>query len=649
MSSFELFLISLIAILLLLNIALVFFIFRTRKNVGVLSTKIKSESIKSKAESEAKSKLIANMSHEIRTPINAIIGMNELILRETNDKQLISYAKSIEYSSKALLDLVDEILDFSKIETREMPVNIIQYRFDNLVSDLLFMTYEKAILKGLDYRIEIDPDIPLRMYGDVVKIKDCIFNMLSNAIKYTKEGYISLRINYKKIDSDFVDLYVVVSDSGIGIKKDDIDRLTVPFVRFDEKINTSIEGTGLGITITSTFLSMMGSKLEIESIYGMGSTFAFTLRQKIAAFMPIGDVVADCKKSLSKLNKYRESFTAETASILVVDDVEVNAKVLVGLLAETKIKVDTAFDGNKALELINRKKYDLIFLDHRMPNMDGEEVLKEIRKEENNPNFKTPVIVLTANVFAGVREVYIEKGFSDYLSKPVFLEELERILITYLPEDKIVISTKDTFFDKYDQDINSAALMAFSEIPYIDYSRALKNCMTKKTLINSIITVESTIPNNLEKLKTYYSNEDYDNYEIVAHGLKSATKLIGALDISNQAAHIEHLCQRREYDEIAMEHDALIVLMEKLSFDLKVVVDILNQNDGNKGLISAKQLEEAYTAIKEYAAIGDFRNVDEILKYLLEYEIPDSELEKFEKLKDLVLNVDAKGILEILK
>lgn len=616
-------------------------------NKDTILDNAKEEIIKANAANEAKSEFLANMSHEIRTPINAVLGMNELIIRETKDKQILSYARSIEQSSKALLTLVNEILDFSKIESGKMAIVPIQYRFDNLVCDLLNLSYERALSKGLEYNIDINPNIPLRMYGDIVRIRECILNIIINAIKYTREGSITLKIDYEKIDSENVDLYIIVTDTGVGIKKEEMDKLTSPFERIDEQTNSTIEGTGLGMNITSVLLEMMGSKLEVESVYGSGSTFAFTLRQTIIGWIPCGNVVDQYKKSLTKINKYRESFRAPTARILVVDDVEVNASVVVGLLSDTEITVDTAFSGADAIRLLMKRKYDLIFLDHRMPKMDGEEVLSRLRNADASPNQYVPVIVLTANAIAGVRDFYLDKGFTDYLSKPVFGDELEKLLITYLPESKIILSKRE---ESYENEENSflEGLDLFSQIEYIDFAMALKNCVTTKILVKSILTIETTIGDNIEKLENYIKEENYLDYGIVVHGIKSSTRLIGAMDISNQAYLLENMCNNERYDNIRMEHDGLMVLLNKLKTDLGCVVSCINKDNRNKEVISYQQLSEAYNTMKEYISIGDFRNVDEILKNLMDYEIPEDEIDKFNKIRELVLKVDAKKLLDIL-
>lgn len=630
--------------------------------------KREEEIIKEKALNEAKSSFLTHMSHEIRTPINAILGMNEMIIRESKDKTIISHAKNIEDSSKALLGLVDEILDYSRLESGDLKINPIQYRFDNLINEVLSLTYEKAKAKGLCFDIHINPEIPLRMYGDVVRIKECLLNLLTNSIKYTKEGSVSLRIDFKKLDSENVELYVIISDSGVGIKKEDLYKLNNAFTRLDEINNSSIEGMGLGLSLTSRLLEMMDSKLEIESVYGLGTTFAFSLKQLIVGWLECGDVVKNYEDSLCKINKYKKAFRASKANILVVDDVEVNANVVKGLLSRSHVKLDIALSGEEALEKAKLKKYDIIFLDHRMPKMDGEETLKKLREDKESLSFNSPVIVLTANVFNGVRDIYIEKGFTDYLAKPVFYEKLERLLIKYLPEDKIdnndladsslesavandAKSGSDLFatwdFYSFENDSDSQILSLFGDISYIDYEQALRNCMTRNTLINSIITINSTLLNNLEKLESYYKAEDYANLEILVHGLKSSLKLIGALEISGQAAHIEDLCKSQNYKNLDMEYDALCVLLTRLKADLENVLSPL-KDDNKKELISKEQLSEAYLAIKEYAEIGDFRNVDQIMKHLLDYEIPGNEREKFEKVKEYSLNVDAKGLLEIL-
>lgn len=403
---------------------------------------------------EAKSLFLSTMSHDIRTPMNAIIGMNEMILRDSNDKDILMYAESIRTAGNTLLGIINDILDFSKIETGKMNIIEVDYNFVSLLNDLVNMVQRKAEDKGLKFELQVDKNIPSMMHGDEIRIKQVITNILSNAVKYTKKGSILFSISYSKCenDKDSVILHVSVKDTGIGIKKEDLNKLFVAFERIDELKNRNIEGTGLGMAIAQNFLKMMGSTVQVESVYGEGSNFYFDLKQKVIKWEPVGEFESAYKHFVGEREAYTVSFVAPRARILVVDDSEVNLKVFVSLLKRTKMQIETADSGVACIELFKKKYYDLIFLDHMMPEKDGIETLKEMKACADTPNQKTPVICLTANAISGMREMYIEAGFDDYLTKPIDTVKLENMLLEYLPENLINVpnATQDSTSQKND-------------------------------------------------------------------------------------------------------------------------------------------------------------------------------------------------------
>lgn len=387
---------------------------------------------------EAKSNFLSTMSHDIRTPMNAIIGMNEMILRDSHDKDILMYAESIRTAGNTLLGIINDILDFSKIEAGKMELIEVDYNFISLLNDLVNMVQRKAEEKGLAFDLQVDNNIPSMMHGDEIRIKQVITNILSNAVKYTKKGKVTFSITYSKCENDdSIILHVSVKDTGIGIKKEDLDKLFVAFERIDELKNRKIEGTGLGMAIAQSFLKMMESTLQVESVYGEGSDFYFDLKQKVVKWEPVGEFESAYKRFVNDRVAYKVSFVAPGARILVVDDSEVNLKVFVSLLNRTKMQIETADSGEACIELFRRNFYDVIFLDHMMPDKDGIETLKEMKACTDTPNQKTPVICLTANAISGMREMYMEAGFDDYLTKPIDTGKLENMLLSYLPEDLI--------------------------------------------------------------------------------------------------------------------------------------------------------------------------------------------------------------------
>ena len=386
------------------------------------------------AASEAKSAFLSNMSHEIRTPINAVLGMNEMILRESDDRNITSYANMIKSAGNSLLGIINDILDFSKIESGKMELVPVDYDIGVLLNDTVNITKVRMQEKGLEMKIDIDPAIPRGLYGDEVRIKQIITNMLTNAAKYTEKGSVTLTVRLDNAESDDGNavIFFAVADTGIGIRKEDMGKLFTEFERVDIKKNRKIEGTGLGLAISKNLLKMMGAHLHVESEYGKGSEFSFKLRQPVRNSEPIGEF-KDISESLAKKqNSYVPQFTAPNARVLMVDDVMVNLVVFKGLLKKTGITIDTAGSGKEGIELTHINKYDIMFLDHLMPGMDGLETLSIIRADENNINKDTIAVCLTANAISGVKEFYLENGFDDYLTKPIYPDQLEKLLSKYI-------------------------------------------------------------------------------------------------------------------------------------------------------------------------------------------------------------------------
>lgn len=385
------------------------------------------------AANEAKGKFLAHMSHEIRTPINAVLGMDEMILRESTEPNIKDYAMDIYTAGQTLLSLINDILDFSKIESGKMEIVPTEYDVSSMIHDLANMASQRAKDKNIRLEVEASHEIPSRLYGDDVRIRQALTNLLTNAVKYTHEGTVWMRIQCSK-NGDMAKLSFEVEDTGIGIKKEDLPKLSAEFERIEEERNRNIEGTGLGMNITIQLLTLLGSKLHVESVYGKGSKFSFDLEQKIVDETPIGDFESRVHQ-LAEHYSYSTRFYAPDAKILVVDDNAVNRKVLRSLLKETQIQVTDAGGGVECLELAQKEHFDLIFLDHMMPEMDGVETLHRMKELSDYPCKDTPVVVLTANAVSGAKEKYLAEGFDDFLSKPIVLEKLENMIKSMLPEN----------------------------------------------------------------------------------------------------------------------------------------------------------------------------------------------------------------------
>lgn len=404
-------------------------------------TKEEAETAKEQAQkaNRAKSEFLSNMSHEIRTPINAILGMNEMILRESREDEICTYARDVESSGRMLLSLVNDILDFSKIEFGFMDLILSEYELSSVLNDVITMIQPKAEEKGLKLKIEISPMIPNRLYGDARRICQIILNLMTNAVKYTDVGEICLRVDHKvqEQDQDKIELCVAVQDTGRGIKKADQEKLFHSFSRVDEQKNRSIEGTGLGLAITNSLVQMMQGGLELESIYGKGSLFTIHIQQEVRDKRVIGDWSKRVAASQENEGQRETELIVPDGKVLVVDDVSMNLKVFAGLLRDSQLQIDTAMSGAEALSYCRKKTYHIIFMDHMMPEMDGIECMRELQAMEDSQNKTTPIIMLTANAIAGMREEYIEEGFTDYLSKPFKRKDLEKVILRYLPQELI--------------------------------------------------------------------------------------------------------------------------------------------------------------------------------------------------------------------
>ena len=613
--------------------------------------KLQTELEVAKKASEAKSSFLSNMSHEIRTPINAVLGMNEMIIRESTDPKIEEYAQNVKNAGNSLLGIVNDILDFSKIEAGKMDIITAEYHLSSVVNDLVNMVSSKARDKGLELEVNVDRKIPGRLIGDEIRIKQCVTNVLSNAVKYTETGKVTMDVSYRKDEGNYIYLGFRVKDTGIGIKQEDLQKLFSPFERIEEIRNRSIEGTGLGMSIVKKLLALMDTKLEVKSVYGEGSDFFFEVRQQVADWEEIGDFKEKYREYLNSLKKYHESFRAPDAEILVVDDTAINLSVVKGLLKSTQIKVDTADSGRQTLEKVTKKKYDAIFIDHRMPDMDGLQTLAAMKSLDGNLNEGVPCIALTANAGAGARDEYIAAGFDDYLSKPVDGQKLEELLMACLPEDKVnkAIEPSDDEIDK-DKDAaheNEEYGDFLDTLEGIDLDEAIKNCGSREVLRDVVREFLATIDNKADDIEKFADERDYVNYTVAVHALKSSARIVGAMELSKDAAYLEKCGEAEDESTIREKTPPLLALLRSYKDKLRNAAE-KEDDDAGRPEIPGDELDSAFSDMKELLSAFDYDSAKGILDMLSSYRIPESHKEKYNKVKEMMTKVDREGLLEIL-
>lgn len=609
-----------------------------------------------KAASKAKSDFLSNMSHEIRTPINAVLGLNEMIIRESSEKEIINYARDVENAGKGLLGIVNDILDFSKIEAGKLEIIPTNYDLSASINDLVNMISKRAHDKNLKFIVNVDPKIPHLLYGDDVRIKQCCLNILTNAIKYTNNGSVTLNISSEKIDDSHIMLTVHVVDTGIGIKDKDIPKLFTAFQRIEEERNRTIEGTGLGLNIVQSLLNLMNSRLEVVSLYGKGSDFYFSLLQGVIDWEEIGDFKEAYRKKIENTISYHELFTAPNARILVVDDTELNLTVVKGLLKQTKIQVDTVMNGFDALAAVQKTHYDLIFLDHRMPKMDGVQTFKKMLTLKTNRSKGVPVIALTANAVAGAKEMYITAGFTDYMTKPIEGKKLEGLIMKYLPDDlieNVEIKMEDGIMTLDENGViesNKAEAIKkkFGVLKGINVKNALKYTGGPEVLEQAIKEFYKNIDKKSSEIEGFAAQKDWRNYTILVHALKSSARLIGAEKLSEEAKYLEKCGDEGNEPEILEKTPSLIESYRSYKENLDPLC-AEGENDSGKAEMPLSQYDEAVSNIGECVQAFDYDTADQIIAMMSDYKIPDAKKEHFQKLKEAVSAVDQEKILKIVK
>ena len=539
-----------------------------RQQEQLLQEKVVAESA-----NQAKSDFLANMSHEIRTPINAVLGMNEMIRRESRlgrelpegspertretFDQIGAYADEVDSAGHNLLSIINDILDLSKIEAGKMELAQRRYRLSAVLNDVSNMILFKAREKGLEFILDAEPDLPDRLFGDEVRVREILTNILNNAVKYTNRGYVRLKVRARDRAGSTVRLVFIVEDSGIGIRQEDMGRLFDKFERLDMEHNSTVEGSGLGLTITRKMLDLMNGTVSVESEYGHGSVFTITIPQRIVADESGDEIQAETGEQADS----REAFRAPEARLLIVDDTKMNLTVTAGLLKNTGVQIDTASGGAEAVAMAAKKAYDVIFMDQRMPEVDGTEALRRIRQFDPSPNRTTPVICLTADAISGAKEHYLAEGFSDYLAKPVNSRKLETMLLKHLPPEKIV----RTAGPEKAETGTPESIGDFTALREegIDPDTGLFYCQEDRDLYGTVLAEYCReYAERAEGMNRTFGDRAWKEYGILAHSLKSSSRMLGAKELSDMAARLEAAAKAGDEDTLRQEHEPVMARYE---------------------------------------------------------------------------------------
>gem|GEM_PF-209330 len=501
---------------------------------------------------QAKSEFLANMSHEIRTPINAVLGMNEMVLRESSNPKVLDYATDIDTAGRHLLAIVNEILDFSKLESGKMEIVEESYSLQMLLTEVINMNRFLAERKGLEFRVQIDPALPDGLFGDVLHVRQVIVNLIDNAIKYTDKGSVTLSAAVQgevPEKGGMLDLRLGIADTGIGIREEDRSRLFENFERLDLKRNRSIQGTGLGLAITGRLVDRMGGEIAVESEYGKGTVFTVLLPQKVTDSKPIGDMAPETRTVPVRPQEYRPSFIAPNGRVLIVDDNELNRRLVRNLLRRTQVRMDLAEGGEQALSLMRQRQYDVVLMDVMMPGMDGIETMHRAREELGRRVRRTVFIALTANAAPGVREKYLAEGFDDYLAKPVKGEDLEKMLRHYLLEDGPRLRQAKNESAALNKAAGNGTITESEETapedPILDTALGLQYCAGDREIYAEMLALFTDMEEETRTaLSEYYDSGDFENYCVRVHSLKSTALTVGAVRLSSLALTLENASRR---------------------------------------------------------------------------------------------------------
>lgn len=524
---------------------------------------------------EAKSNFLANMSHEIRTPMNAIYGMAEILEERKFDREEKEYIATIKRSSENLLSIINEILDFSKVDSGAMVVAEDPYDFNNLLQDVIVIIQFRLREKNVELVVDIDPEIPSVLISDEARIRQILINLLNNAVKFTNRGTITLKAHWHRFDEHCGNLVFYVKDTGIGISEENIKKLFTAFGQLDTRKNRNVEGTGLGLAICKQLTDLMNGSIQVWSKLKEGSTFSVSLPQKVYDDTPCNFVMVTDKYVQNKVD-FHISFTAPKANVLIVDDNKVNRQVAKEIMKLFGFDAYLAESGQEALDKIEKHliTYDVVFMDHMMPFMDGVEATKRIRELPSEYAKKIPIIALTANAIKGVEEQFRQAGMNDYISKPIIVQELNDLLCKWLPPNKrFPVGTTLEEIEQMQKQLDFKHMSreeVMEHLEGIDVETGIRNCAGSIDVFFELLQIYAT-SNLMTLLERYFEEEDLENYGITAHSIKGASKNIGAHEVAELAYSMERAGKRGDLNYIWDHHEEFVELYTKMVRMLKQI------------------------------------------------------------------------------
>ena len=513
-----------------------------------------------------KTDFVSNMSHEIRTPITAILGMNEMIQMESVNEVVLGYSDNIRRAGESLLGIINDILDFSKIESGHMELVTGPYSLCDLIVELQMLVISRMEEKGLEFSLCIDEELPSMPVGDKQKLRQVVTNLLTNAAKYTEKGFVKMSMKLVSMGEDSFTMEISVEDSGIGIRQEDMGKLYSAFDRLDMERTGTIEGSGLGLAITQRLLGLMNSQIHVESRYGKGSCFSFRVKQGISDASPIGtSYETGCREGDKARRRRSASFTAPEAHILIVDDTPMNLQVICGLLKHNDMMIDTAESGEECLAVFGESDYDMVFLDQRMPGMDGVATLRELKERYPEKAGKTPIICITANVLSGGRQTMLDTGFDDYLSKPVTLLDMEQMLLKYLPAEKIEKNEEDPSEGGQEETTGYEGIpQAILSLDEINVEAGLDYCGDAEDFLSALEVFAASVNKKASSVRDLMDKGDNENLSMLFHSIKSTSRAIGAEGLSGLAKSLEDGTKEKTIEDLEGEIAAFLETYEKL-------------------------------------------------------------------------------------